>query len=589
MSRILLAAAALLAASAGCGIPLAELASAPLNACESSSDCTAGGVCAAVGSGNACVSTDADLAGLLLEIRPAADSPYGANVTYIIDAAAQGTALQDAAPGGQVRGFDPRLPELARVNGKLRLDADAPDCGASAQDGSFPATVLFTPVLPYLGLNVEPYKAEPTAETDAGGNLLGYSFHADVPAGLYDLHLVPQPPEGCAKVPPPIALPAQEITGNTAINIEAAMPVKLSGTLQVPQRQSVEGWFLEVVESEHGNVISEVQTLQQENPEFALLDLNFDWTYRDGYTPLIRLRPPEGSALPTLHWDLSAVGLSGPDSLSLSLSDLNAAPRHVEGQVLDTAGAPVIASVQIQSAAISGDVSSTARYKLETETDEEGVFAADLPPGKYRVIARPTADPTKAISEEEIVVLTGDGCFCGQSITVPERSTLRGSVQGPAGESMSSAYVVVTPSLSSTTRYLDEVLALGSLQPREQSMPLQAAAFALPVDPGEFDFSVRPADGSLYPWLVRSRLSVAPADISPVTDLDPMTIPYPAVLQGVIRSPSGTSLAGAVVRAWVPVKEPSGAGKVVGLIQIGETLAGLDGGYVLPLPPSISE
>jgi hypothetical protein len=584
------AAALLLAISAaGCGIPLSELTTGPINSCDTSSDCAGSGVCAAVGDGKACVSTDADLAGLLLEVRPAAGSSFGANATYIIDVAAQGTALQDAAPNGQVRRFDPQLPEPSRVNGKLRLAAGAPDCGAAAQDGSYPATVVFTPVLPYLGLNVDAYQATLEKETDSGESVLGYSFHAEIPAGVYDLYVIPEAPEGCPKVPPPIALPAQTIEGNTVINIDADAPVKLSGTLTVPQSESVEGWFLEVVESEHGNVISEVQTLQQENPEYALLDLNFDWTYRAGYTPLIRLRPPDGSALPTLHWDLTAVGLAGPDSLSLSLSELNAAPRHVEGQVLDAHLDPVIASVQIQSADISGDASSTGKYKLETETDEAGVFAADLPPGTYRVIARPTADPTQAIAEEELVVPAGDGCFCGQSITVPERSVLRGGVQGPAGEAMSSAYVVVTPSLASTTRYLDQVLALTPLQPREQSMPLQSTSFALPVDPGEYDFSVRPVDGSGYPWLVRSRLSVPAADIAPTSDLDPMTVPYPAVLQGVIRDPSGGSLPGTVVRAWVPVKDTSGEGKVVGLIQIGETLAGPDGAYVLPLPPSISE
>ena len=81
----------------------------------------------------------------------------------------------------------------------------------------------------------------------------------------------------------------------------------------------------------------------------------------------------------------------------------------------------------------------------------------------------------------------------------------------------------------------------------------------------------------------------AAADIAPVSDLDPMTVPYPAILEGVIRAPSGESLSGTVVRAWVPVKDPSDAGKAIGLIQIGETLAGPNGSYVLPLPPSISE
>src|SRR5262245_2496674 len=90
----------------GCGLPLADVSSGPLNTCESNSDCAAGGVCASVGSSKACVATRADLPGLLLEIRPAADSSFGANVTYIVDAATQGVALQDTISSGQVRRFD---------------------------------------------------------------------------------------------------------------------------------------------------------------------------------------------------------------------------------------------------------------------------------------------------------------------------------------------------------------------------------------------------------------------------------------------------------------------------------------------------
>jgi hypothetical protein len=311
--------------------------------------------------------------------------------------------------------------------------------------------------------------------------------------------------------------------------------------------------------------------------------VDFDWTAQEGFTPLIRLRPPEGEPQPTLHWDLSVVAFQGLQNVALSLSSLNTEPRQLGGQVLAN-GQPVVAAVQIQSAEIMGDSSSTGKYKLDTETNGEGVFGAYLPPGRYRVVARPV-DPTKAVAEEEIEIPPGEGCFCGQSIVVPSKSVLQGTVSGPAGEPMDPAPVVVTPSASSVTRYIDKVLLLQPLLPREASSQVAGGAFGLQVDPGTFDFSVRPADGSGYPWLVQPRLLVQAA----TSNLDPMTVPYPAILHGVIRDAAAAALPGAVVRAWLPVTDPAANGQIVGVIQLGETLARVDGSYVLPLPPSLSE
>jgi hypothetical protein len=168
-------------------------------------------------------------------------------------------------------------------------------------------------------------------------------------------------------------------------------------------------------------------------------------------------------------------------------------------------------------------------------------------------------------------------------------TVLGGSVVGPAGQQMGGASVVAVPSALSSPRYFDQVLTLSPLQPREASAPLYGNSFVLEVDPGSFDFSVRPLDGSGFPWLVRSRLFVAGADIAASVDLGELTVPYPAVLQGVIRDAAGEALPGAVVRAWLPVGDPAAEGEPVGVIQIGETLAYGDGSYLLPLPPSLSE
>lgn len=589
MIRSHISALALALAAAGCGIPLSEFDLGPVNQCTASSDCALGAVCAPVDGVNACVATEADLPGLILEIRPDASSALGANVSYLIDVAEQGLALQDAVASGQVRGFDPQLPALAQVDGKLYLPVGAPSCDVPVPDDrSFPAHAVFRRVDRFYGLPPAEYTANAVTEADGAGNFVGYAFHADLPKGTYDIYVVPEVPVGCVDGPLPFFLAQTEIVGGTnSLNIEATPKRRFWGTLHVPGSMNVDGWSLELVEPRYGGLISETQSLEKVNGEY-LFDVDYDWTDHEKFTPLVRLRPPEGAAQPTLHWDLEVVSLMSPEGdVQLSLSDLDTV-RHVEGQVLDSAGEPVVATVQIQSVKIAGDQSSNGNYRLEADTDEAGVFAADLPPGRYRVVARPV-DLTKAVASKEIEFPADTECFCGQSIIVPDMGVLRGVVSGPAGESMDPAYVVASPSSLGPADYFGQFISLQPPQPREAPTQLFGGAFELPVDPGTFDFAVRPADGSGYPWLVRPRLYVPPSDTPAVLDLDPMTVPYPAVLQGVIRDPSGAALPSAVVRAWLPVSDTAGDGEPIGVIQIGATLGRSDGSYILPLPPSLSE
>jgi hypothetical protein len=152
---------------------------------------------------------------------------------------------------------------------------------------------------------------------------------------------------------------------------------------------------------------------------------------------------------------------------------------------------------------------------------------------------------------------------------------------------MDGASVVAVPSLGDVTNYLNQVLNPEPLLPRQASGVLRNGAFSIGVDPGEFDFSVRPTPGSAYPWLVRPRLVVPPTDAA-VIDLE-LAMSYPAVLQGVVRdASSGDRLADAAVVAWLPVERKTAQGTVTGVIQIGETRSESDGSYVLPLPPSTS-
>ncbi|WP_156041460.1 carboxypeptidase regulatory-like domain-containing protein [Chondromyces apiculatus] len=541
-----------------------------------------------VGSNLACVSVGADLPGLMMEVRPAINSS-AAGVSYLVDVAAAGLTLQGVMSSGQVRQFDPPPADLAWFTGSLRLPEGAPRCGVEAPpDGSFPARAILRRVDRIYGLPAEEYTASIQVEQDDQGAIAQYVFRTQLPRGVYDIYINPELPADCDGGPLPVFWPAQQVDSRT-LNFEARTLERLKGRFTVPSTMSVDGWSLELVEPEHGDVISETLTLTQDaGANKAEFDLDFDWTAKDRFSPLLKLSPPEGQVKPTLHWDLSAIGiLVSPEGLELSLVELNAPHRHVEGQVLDDEGKTVVAAVGIQSAEIAGDASSAARYSFEVETNESGVFAVDLPPGRYRVSARPV-DQRYSFATKDIEFSSGEGCFCGQSIVVQEVTTINGQVSAPGGELVGAASVVAAPSTMTTQRYFDRVLTPQPLRPREAPAQLVGGSFSLKVEPGYFDFSVRPDGASGYPWLVRPRLFVPEGDISTAMDLGDLTVPYPAVLQGVVRDSSGEVLPAAIVRAWLPVGDAGGEDRPLGVIQIGETVSLGDGSYILSLPPSLS-
>ncbi|WP_437646762.1 carboxypeptidase-like regulatory domain-containing protein [Sorangium sp. So ce362] len=555
--------------------------SGPTNACDLSAECGPGATCADVSGQRACVSTSARLDGLILEIRPRASREVGAEVSHLLDVDV-GSRFSPDAPGGQVHSLDLGLPPPARVEVTLRLGGSY--CDGLTTGGQFPVKAEFRRIAPVPGLPTQSYSAlsEPNGDSQR--------FQLAIPAGSYHLYLVPQARSGCRDVPPPIFLPNQLVPEQWTLGINAEAPAVLQGSLQVPAGVRVDGWKLDLVEPLTGSVISQVGILHQgesgppgtaSRVEFSV---KFYWPDRDEI-PRIRLRPRDGEPRPTVYWGLEEVALHGSTAnLALSLLQLDAAARRVEGRTLDTMDNPVPSAVRIQSANI--DQAPTAAYKLDTETDANGLFRADLPPGEYVVFAQPINDTTKAKARQPLKFAAGDDCYCGQSVVLPEAGTLRGRVQGPKGELMDGASVFAVPSLGEGTTYLHQVLTPEPLLPRQASGVLRDGAFSIRADPGEFDFSVRPTPGSAYPWLVRPRL-VVPATDAAVTDLE-LAMPYPAVLQGVVRDASGAELGDAAVVAWLPVESKAAQGTLTGVIQVGETRSAPDGSYVLLLPPSTS-
>lgn len=113
------------------------------------------------------------------------------------------------------------------------------------------------------------------------------------------------------------------------------------------------------------------------------------------------------------------------------MESLKVAPRIVEIQVQDADHHGVAASVKVQSLELSGEVAKNATFTLEDgETDPNGFFKTELPPGTYRVRVTPSFDETLAISQKDIKIPVLDPskddptvCICGQVVTAERRTS----------------------------------------------------------------------------------------------------------------------------------------------------------------------
>lgn len=572
--KVALLSAAALAAAAGCSLPYATEDALAANVCTADSDCPEGSVCAAVGDESTCVSGGADLSRIVFEVRPAPGSGLAASSLVEPDSL-------PPADSSQLIDYDIRLPAQVNVaQGQVFLPC--------ADNAAVPAKVTFQPVPGIEGLlEGQTYVAESVAD-DAGNE----AIEVDIPEGLYDLYIQPHPDPavfpGCTTAPP-MFLPGWDITSAEGLVAKAEPQLVLDGTLKLSQKEDFTKWFIEVVEPLRGQIISQI--VQPEQVGIALevpFQVAFDWTARSRFTPIIRLRPPQGSGKPVIHWSLDAVALlgivDGKVPVTLDVSSIDTQPRPVDGQVLHDSDT-VPATVTLRSMSVSKV--QLARYETVVETDANGHFEAALPPGVYQVIARPHEDGL-ALGVTTWDIDQDTDCFCGNSVQVPAATTLAGSVSTPSGDA-ADVEVRLTPAATGALPYLGAVSTL-DVPPRPASTFARYGQFKLSVDPGLFDLSIITPRDSGYPWLVRPNqpISGSQADGSPtVLSLEPFELQNPVVIQGTVRDPGNAVLPGATIRAWIEVGASEGSGIAPSAVQIGETIADENGAYVLLLPPSI--
>jgi hypothetical protein len=587
-----------LVAHAGCGVPLQEQAAVLANTCQSDSDCASGATCASLASGaNACIAVRVDLPGLLLEVRPNPSASIAADTSYLVDPSNPGMYqfaqdsfnLQRSDPAGIVQPFDVRLPKLITIaRGVVQASVEDVSPSCTPAERAVPVDIELQRVASFVGIPSARYVA--TTVTAQGDPVPAFKI-AVVPDS-YNIYVSPtRPPSGGDKSActiatlPPAYFPSQSIDMDADLNITLPPLKSLHGTLAVPQGASLEGWALEIVEPSSGRPISTTFSLSQAaGVEVVAFELSYYWTFKD--SPILRLRPPDKTLGPMVHWELASVDLGGGGSVTLTLSDVDLRPKHVEARVVDAEGQPVVASVEIQSTKLSG--LTNASYKVSTETGADGAFAAELLLGDYRVLARPILDNTKALGLASWPIKAEDLC-CGRTLELSERTALAGAARTPGGRALVDSSVVLSPSLPKPSKYLANALGLAVVLPRESSTVSDATgAFAIGVDPGQYDLSIRPREGSYFSWIVRSRLAVSSSPAA--SNLGPLEGGYPAILRGTIQDGSGAVVAGAVVRAWLPIPDTMSPDVVAETVmQVAEAKTDDGGRYVLPLPTSLAQ
>lgn len=554
------------------------------NSCSSNDDCE-GGVCVDVFGAPACVATRADLPGLILEVQPSTEAPYGAGTSFLVPFGGSGLAAQSNT--GIVVEQNIVLPHAQVSPIELYIDYDYKYCPLPP-DRKLGADFIFYRNSTHAGLPDHEATATPLeGMTD--------SYVVDLPQGNYDMRVIPHLPAGCAGSPPPPTFhTGLDISQGGELALHLTSPPRvISGTIGFPTGQDLTDWSIQVVEPKRGKPISQTQVLEVDpQTSSASYNLEYFWSLSADSSPVLRLRPPPGVNAPRLFWEIAALSPLDPNDANiqanLALLDLDAVGRDVDAFVVDTHGDPVVSTITFRSLELSGNASNNATYNIVVDTDPGGGFVTKLPPGKYQVTAHPTFDTTKAVTTEEWEIV-GDGCVCGKGLVIRDKSVISGEVVLPNGAPLTFGAATVYPSRSPTRPYLSSHLVADAPTSQIASTSLgPTGSFALLTDPGLVDLLVVPPPDSLFPWVVRSQLDVKPNDSgTDVFSLPSLVLSYPAVLGGVVRSPDDQVVANGTVRAWMPVTAAGSTSTVV--IQIGETKTTASGRFVLPLTPSLSK
>ena len=602
---------------AGCGIPLTDEAVAIGNACGADSDCGPGGVCREA----RCISTQADLAGLAIQIDVPSGAPFAEGTSHLLFPADDGIALEGQRASGFLADYDLTTSDVASVTVSLAVDPLPEPCSLWLADqrttATFPILVQLQPVGFPPGIALTSYTAPSSSIKDAQTEVADHQAVLVVPAGSYDVHIIPVAPdpndplypdpdteeakysayEACrvhveAEMPPVVLHDHDIQQASFDVAVSVTQPSTLSGTAR---NFDLEGWLLDMVENRQGRVIStrfELATVSAEQPAPFTLKFWPELIDAEGIEAVVRLTPPEHlhtQGMPTMMWKLDGLDIFGTGVVDIDLAEIaKAEPIEVHGGVAaESDSAPVPATVVIRSKELlEGSFGGNIAFRTTVDTDGNGNFNQWLLPGVYTVQAKPVNAPGLAFTKSTLEVASGD--FGGKTITVRGKRALVGSALTPTEEAAHGVPVLLTPTPPASTSYIRSELSSADLLPSGASAFTNGSGeFALDVDAGEYTLWLQPEPASDLPWALLARLTIPDVAEQPTPRLS-VAISNPVVLRGRVLSPEGDVIANARIRAWVAPAPLAGEEQAESVIQVAETTSDARGDYELLLPASIA-
>lgn len=595
-------------ALSGCNVAsVAQQPSAiPQNRCASDSDCAIGSC-----DSNYCRALTGTFDTILFEVSPPADGTSIEGVQFLkpvrdvlsTDGGLDlGLALVAQVSGEVTVGARKCTPKFVDADGKVR---------ATANDSSIPALITVIPSEAALGLF-----SSPAAAQAAIPNGSSWNFHLNVPAGLYDIYVQPdgQPDVDC--VVPPQLLRRQMISGT--VNLDIALPEPQTFELDVTwplADGALDGWTVDMLDPIVGRAISNRAPLvaraggTEYVANFAYLPVVGDTIPVDQF---VRLSPPDDPAAPpapTVLFARSGLTLFSANKGTVKLFTVLPVPVHIAGTV--TAGVspdPVAATVTLVATKVTGIAPGIVPSFVRTVTVKaDGAFDLDVLPGEYRVSAVPSgsAPPsgaTYAAATVEWQVGTTPSIQAGRVIELSDSLPINGRAVDPSGTSdMTGALVQATASPASiVTDLLHQALGEAPYVPRGASTTIQVddnGSFALKVDSGIYDFSVRPRASSGFAWLVIPGLPVGTTTATSAgPSLNTLSLPLPVAYRGKLTVPgltadAPTAVPGASIDAYIYMKgreytaDPAQADSV---LQIAETRSDENGSFSLMIPAALN-
>jgi hypothetical protein len=587
--------------------------SVAVNRCEGDEDC---------GSGrcreNICVSTSTKLGSLLVEVTPPTNVPDLGGLSFytilerpsgnIAIAGVETVSVSIAAP------VDPAAP----IDPACSYQGPPPDRDAFAPSGgTIPATLSFVPSERVLGIAANAYVAV-TGMPE--GFKIGdpYTSKTSLPPGAYDIYVEPRVSPGFETCDvPPVLLRGQNISGIARLAIELPPPAKLNLHVRGPALdRSLEGWSVAVLDSVSGRVISVPRVL----PEPTTSDTGSEYVVEVPFVPaqvardgggiepdptlagneIVRLSPP---APPPGSFFFERAGLrlsndpAAPDVIDLTPPNGYSVPATplppivtIEGQTSahDT-GLSVAAAVTLVSDQLEG-TSRQASFITTIQVDETGLFTAYVPQGDYFV--RATPPPSLGLSAAEAyweLRASEDvqsGVQGGKTIQLARAPQVTGAVSVNGSPVFGATASTVVSPFSMQQTVLARTLAKPIPVPRTSANLVEGdGRFAVSVDPGRYDFFVRPETRSHYPWLVLPSIDVPDGGL----ELQRRQMTFPYVYRGeVVVDETPRRVPGALIRAYVFVTDPNDATKSA-VIPVAESRADESGAFELLIPASLDK